>query len=215
MSRPVTAVFRQAFVLCTMVPALAAAAQAATVDLSPPTVQNDVDTQLTLTITGLTAGQTVVVDRYLDVNGNGVDAADPLVQHFSLTDGEVPLIGGQRNLNVPGDDDGRMNNSIEARLFYPGVPDLDRFAGSYVYRVSNPSSHAVLGTGSLTVAQDTTLLQGVQGTLTAAGIPRPYALVALVANKLVSATVADANARRVVDFLDGPALPCQGRHGLV
>ncbi|MFI5398406.1 MAG: carboxypeptidase regulatory-like domain-containing protein [Candidatus Binatia bacterium] len=185
-------------VACTAMVALGSLANAASVAISPPRVQNDYGGQITLTITNLNPGQTVAVDRYADLNGNGtIDPGEPLVQHFTLTDGQVPLIGGQRNLNVPGDDDGATDGRIEARLYYPGVDSLDRIAAPYLYRVSDPANGFPPVTGSLNVVQNTTLTQGVSGTITATdtGLPLPHILVALVANNLSSGTVTDANGR--------------------
>lgn len=182
--------------LCTAIITLASIGHAATVAISPPTVPNDASTQVTLTISGLAAGQTVDVDRYADLNGDGeVDAGEPLMHHFTITDGQVPRIGGQRNLNVPGDDDGQQDGSIQAKLFYPGVSPLDRIAASYLYQVSDPLSLLPFASASLTVTQNTTLSQGVHGTITAAGtgLPLPHAMVALIANDLVSGTVTDAS----------------------
>src|SRR5436190_12153702 len=90
--------------------------------ISPANITNDYSGKVTLTITGLTNNQPVQVRRYYDLNGNGViDAGqDILVQGFKVTDGELLQIGGVRNLNVPGDDDGATNGQIHIVLDYPG-----------------------------------------------------------------------------------------------
>jgi len=176
--------------------ALVPAGHAATVVVNPPTVQNDTETQVTLTVSGLAAGQSVAVDRHVDVNTNGtIDAGEPVVQHFVLTDGQVPLIGGQRNINVPGDDNLAVDGTIQAQFPYPGVASLERIAAPYLYRVSDPSSHESLGTAPFTVLQNTALTQGLHGTITAAGSGQPlqYAMVALIADNLVSGTVTDGS----------------------
>ena len=53
------------------------------------------------------AGGSVVVQKYLDANANGVvDTGDWLVQQFNLTDGQAGMvIDGVTNFNVPGDTD--------------------------------------------------------------------------------------------------------------
>ncbi len=52
--------------------------------------QQHVRGSVTLQISGLTAGDTVVVQKFLDLNTNGViDASDYLVQQFNLTDGQA------------------------------------------------------------------------------------------------------------------------------
>lgn len=174
---------------------LESTAVAVTIGLNLNQVQNDADPQkITLTISGLNPGQTVNVDRYIDLNGNGsVDPGEPVVQHFVLTDGHVPLIGGQRNFNLPDDSDGAADGTIIAKIFYPGVASFDRLAAKYIYQVSDPTIPAVLGSVTLNVVQDTTLIQGIQGTLTAGGGPAGYAMVALIQDTLVSGTIADEN----------------------
>src|SRR4051812_598935 len=81
--------------------------------VSPASIQSDYVGKVTFQVTGMTAGQTVLVERFADLNGNGViDSTDPLVGSFSVTDGVVPIIGGVRNLNVPGDEDGSANGAV-------------------------------------------------------------------------------------------------------
>src|SRR3989442_8524001 len=92
---------------------LAAASQAATISISPASISNSFSGNLTIQIGGLTNGETVLVERFLDLNTNGIiDAAEPLVQSFKLTDGQVSSIGGVRNGNIPGDNDLGTNSQI-------------------------------------------------------------------------------------------------------
>jgi hypothetical protein len=99
--------------------ALPGAAAAVSFNISPSTITNDYLGAITFTVTGITPGQTVVVEKYADLNGNGsVDADEPLMDRFTVTDGHVPLIAGVRNLNLPGDDDGAENGDITATAFY-------------------------------------------------------------------------------------------------
>src|SRR3989442_13189246 len=104
--------------------ALIPSAEAAVgLSVSPANITNDYVGKVTLTITGLSAGQTVLVERFTDLNGNGVvDAAtDGLFRSFTVTDGQLPIIGGVRNLNVPGDDDGTTNSQVRIDLDSPGI----------------------------------------------------------------------------------------------
>ena len=56
---------------------------------TPAAVSNTFTGTITLLIGGLTNGETVVVQKYLDANTNGViDGRDILVQQFNLTDGD-------------------------------------------------------------------------------------------------------------------------------
>src|ERR1700722_19717056 len=74
------------------------------VTVTPSAISNTYSGFITLNITGLTTGQQVKVQTYLDLNGNGVvDANDPLVDVFSIADGGVTLIGGVTNISVPYD----------------------------------------------------------------------------------------------------------------
>src|ERR1700730_15046536 len=84
---------------------LSQTAQAAvTFTVTPAAVSNTYNGTITLLVTGLTNTETVVVQKFLDVNANGViDAGDTLLQQFNLTDGTNFVIGGVTNINVPGD----------------------------------------------------------------------------------------------------------------
>src|SRR5208282_6477986 len=75
--------------------------------VTPTAVSNTYNGAVTLLVTGLNPGDSVVVQEYLDLNANGViDASDWLVQQFKLTDGQGGMvIGGVTNINVPGDTD--------------------------------------------------------------------------------------------------------------
>ena len=117
-------------VLCASVclPTLSRAAVALTIN--PSSVSNTYSGTITLQVSGITAGDTVVVQKFLDANSNGViDGADSLVQQFNLTDGQASVIGGVTNLNVPGDTNttaasptrSRMRESTPLRRMLPAV----------------------------------------------------------------------------------------------
>src|ERR1700722_19471451 len=125
---------------------LAAASSRAglSITVSPTEITNNYVGRILLSISNLSsAGVTVRVDRFLDVNSNGVvDANEWAGQSFFVTDGHEPLIGGVRNSNVPGDDDGLTNLTIQSHVAYPGADlTLEHIAGQYIYRVTD------LGTG--------------------------------------------------------------------
>src|SRR6266851_2052075 len=72
--------------------------------VTPSAVSNTYTGTITLQVTGLTNTETVVVQKFLDQNTNGViGGADTLVQQFTLQDGVNSVIGGVTNRNVPGD----------------------------------------------------------------------------------------------------------------
>ena len=81
------AVFQVGLLVCPALPA------AVLVNITPSTVSNAYTGTITLQVTGLAAGGSVVVQKYLDLNANGVvDAGDWLVQEFNLTDGQAGMV---------------------------------------------------------------------------------------------------------------------------
>jgi hypothetical protein len=174
----------------------APAAQAATaLTISPASVTREYSGQTTLNITGLTTAQTVVVERFLDANGNGIidSTTDTLVQSFRVTDGQVPAIGGVRNLNVPGDNDGATNGQIRVALNFQTFTEVNRGVAKSIYRVSSTAG-ASLATALFAVTQPV-YSQKVIGRVTTSGAQ--YSFVALLTtdehSELVAATMTDAN----------------------
>ncbi len=154
---------------------------AVTFSVSPAAITNDFTGVVTFTIGGLTSGKAVLLERFADFNGNSVvDSGDVLLRGFVVTDGQVPLIGGVRNPNVPGDDDGATNSQIRVDLPFPGLdPSIGAAAGSFVWRVSDPQSGFTAVTHTNTVAQKT-YPQSVSGQLTSGGQPVANVVVALL-----------------------------------
>jgi len=85
--------------------------------ITPNAVSNTYTGVITLQVTGLTSGDTVVVQKFLDADANGmVDGGDMMMQQFNLTDGQAGMvIGTVTNSNVPGDTDGAVNGQITAK----------------------------------------------------------------------------------------------------
>src|SRR5260370_24860458 len=105
--------------------------------VSPGAITNDYIGKITLSITSLTAGKTVTVDWFSDLNTNGtIDGGDLLMKSFALADGQAPLVAGVRNLNVPGDDDGLTNGQIQAVLYFPSASGSAPL-GKSLFRVSD------------------------------------------------------------------------------
>lgn len=173
-----------------LLPALAllcfiTAGQAATLTVSPTTISNEFLGPITFQIGGLTNAETVRLEKYFDINGNGViDAGDLLTQSFLLTDGSLPIIGGVRNSNVPGDDDGSINGQIMARINFESAAELSRSMGPFIVRVSSPSSRFAAVTQPFTVTQ-APRAQTISGTVTGPS--------GAVANALVGALVPMGN----------------------
>lgn len=110
--------------------------------VTPSAVSNTYDGTITLQVTGLASGDTVVVQKFLDVNTNGaIDPGDLLVQQFSLTDGQAGMvIGGVTNINVPGDTD-TTAGQITALLSFVNGDFTQNIIGQYLYKLSSPAGH--------------------------------------------------------------------------
>ena len=110
-------------------------------NVSPSAVSNTYAGAITLHVAGLTNDDPVVVQKFLDLNTNGVvDPGDYLVQQFNLTDGQAGMvIGGVTNINVPGDTDGATNGQITALLNFRGGDFVQNIAGQYIFVLSSPS----------------------------------------------------------------------------
>jgi hypothetical protein len=144
-------------------------------------ITNDYVGKIVLTISNVAPGQKVLVQRYADFNGNGsVDPQDWLVQAFPVRDGAVPLIGGVRNINVPGDEDGATNGQIRVVLNYPGLNQvLDHIAGQYIFQVVDAQGVFAPVTTALSIAQKS-YPQGVSGTVYNGGNGQPLAFAPIV-----------------------------------
>ena len=181
--------------LVASVPSLNAAA---TLSVTPSTVSNLYAGAITLQIGGLTNGETVLVERFLDLNANGaIDAGEPLVQSFRLTDGHVTSIGGVRDGNIPGDNDLTANGQITATLYFANGPEFSRGSVGQIFRVSSPGGNFSAVQKTLTVTQ-ATYAQQITGTVSnSLGTPLPFAMAAVLVqvgsdNQFIAGTAADA-----------------------
>ena len=120
----------------------ASPARAVTFSVTPSAVSNTYNGTITLQVTGLTNGETIVVQKFLDANTNSVvDASDWLVQQFSLTDSQAGMaIGGIVNSNVPGDADATAGQ-ITAQLNFQNGDFMQNVAGQYAFKLSSPGGH--------------------------------------------------------------------------
>jgi hypothetical protein len=147
------------------------------VSLIPSSVSNTFNGSVTLQVTGLASGETVVVQKFLDANTNGiVDAGDLLWQQFKLTDGQRTMIGGVTNINVPGDLDG-VTGQITAHLNLE-ADFTQLLVGRYLFVVSSPASHFTALTNSFMVT-NFPYAQQISGTVMNNGTNVPNALVLL------------------------------------
>jgi hypothetical protein len=110
--------------------------------VTPAAVSNTYSGKITLLITGLTNTETVVVQKFLDLNTNGIiDGSDWLVQQFKLTDGQAGMvIGGVTNFNVPGDLNATAGQ-ITATLNFQNGDVVQNIIGKYLYKLSSPVGH--------------------------------------------------------------------------
>src|SRR5262245_25872668 len=99
--------------------------RAAGLTVSPASISNTYSGSITFQISGLTNGEIVLVEQFLDANNNSaVDAGELLVQSFKVTDGQVTAFGGVRDTNVPGDDDGAANLQIQTSFSFSSSPEF-------------------------------------------------------------------------------------------
>jgi hypothetical protein len=146
--------------------------------VTPSLVSNTYSGPITLKVTGLTSGDTVVVQEYLHANTNGVlGAGDLLFEQFNLTDGQAGMvIGGVTNINVPGDTD-TVAGQITAKLNFQS--DFSQtIVGNYLFKLSSPSGHFMPKTNSFTVT-NFPYAQKITGTVVSNGVAVPNAGVIL------------------------------------
>ena len=117
---------------------LTASAAAATLSVTPPAVDDNSRGKITLNIGGIPAGASLKVEKYYDFDADGQIEADELpVQGFALTDGQLPIIGCVRNINVPGDEDATADGQIRTDVLIPGAGQIAEHAsGWFIYRAS-------------------------------------------------------------------------------
>ena len=155
---------------------------AVTFTVTPAAVSNTYSGTITLQVTGLTNTETVVVQKFLDANTNGVvNANDILMQQFQLTDGQASVFhdGGTAvtNFNVPGDTDGTANGQITAKL-YLGYDFAQLIVGKYLFVLSSPVGHFSPVTNSFSVT-NFPFAQSFAGNVVNSGTNVPNAVVIL------------------------------------
>jgi hypothetical protein len=117
---------------------------AVTFTVTPSSVSNTYNGTITLLIGGLTNGETVVIQKYLDVNASGVLAAnDLLVQDFQLTVGQIGalVIGGVTNINMPVNSN-TNTNAITATFNFQNGDSTQNYVGQYLFVLSSPSNQS-------------------------------------------------------------------------
>ena len=153
------------------------ASAAVTFSISPSTISNTYSGFITIQATGLNSHETVVVQRYLDLNSNGlIDSPDWLMLQFQVMDGQGPsLIGGATNINVPFDSNS-STGSITIQLNPAAEGIAQRFVGQSLFVLSSPSNHFTAVTNTFTVTA-VNYPQSITGTVLSNSTPVPNALV--------------------------------------
>jgi len=187
---------------------------ATTLTVTPAATSNLYTGVITLAVTGLTNGQPVKVQTYLDLNGNGaVDPGEPLLDVFNLTDGGASVIGGVTNISVPFDSNSATGSITTALSF---APPLDNVVGQKIYRLVGIPSDAFAPVTALSQVTNAAIGQSVSGIIYSNGMaPLPYAIVvALTATNqnYVAAAAADSAGHYSLALKAGsyvllPALP--------
>lgn len=184
--------------------------------VSPTTIDNSYVGPCDLTITGLdSAGQTVLVQEYIDKDNSGtVTSGDTLVRQFKVTDGAVTTIGGQRNRNVPGDEDGAANGQALARVVFRGTIDTGLIDGVHIFQVSPVGGGFTPFAANLTVNQKDYGGSGISGTAS-----QPHAFVAFLAGgfqgDFAGVTRCDAAGNYSMKLPPGSYLPLATKQGYV
>jgi hypothetical protein len=177
---------------------LAVLAQVA-LTVSPSGVSNTYSGVISLSVTGLTNGEKVSIQRWIDLNGNGViDASEPMMDAFDVTDNDISnaIIGGVTNVNVPIDINSSTGAITTTLNFVPAMA-LENMVGHYVYRVVSPTARFAPVTATFSVAI-TPMPQSLSGTVYQPDGLTPMANAVVVAldqqqNRPGGAVIADAN----------------------
>src|SRR3954464_12151090 len=175
-----TAYLFRALVLAVLAFSQAWSSSAATLTVSPASVAWDTTAHVNLNLAGLANHQTVLVEEFSDLNGNGsLDAGETLILSFQVQDGEVPLFGGVRDPNRPGDEDGATNGLIKVNLAFGSLPERNRATGNYLFRISATNNAFSPVTRPFVVAQ-ASFAQSVSGKVLDGATPISSAFVGLL-----------------------------------
>jgi hypothetical protein len=163
-----------------------------TFNISQTSVSNTYLGTITLQVGGLNTGEQVVFQDYLDLNGNGVvDAGEPLINAFRITDGGATVIGGITNISVPYDSNPAAG-AITTTLNFAAT--LDNLTGQRIFKIASPTNRFT-ATNVIFNVTNSTLAQSVSGTVLVSGsVPVAHAVVVALlfpSQNYTVATVAD------------------------
>ena len=194
------------------------AARAVTLSVSPSSVDANYTGNIDATIANPGPSGGARLQLVADFNGNGsADATEPVVHDIELTDGAQTVVGGVRNWNVSGDEDGAVNGTIQARLRLAQLPEFGRLVGKYVWRATAGDGSWQEKTFAIT---QTETGQQISGTVTSNGSAVGYAGVVLLDatnpdSDVMGGVFADANGNYTVKVAAGSYVVIPTRPGLV
>ncbi|HXC99776.1 MAG TPA: carboxypeptidase-like regulatory domain-containing protein, partial [Verrucomicrobiae bacterium] len=169
-----------------------------TLTVSPSSTSNTYTGVVTLNITGLTNGEKVSIEKWLDLNANGlIDPGELLVDAFKITDNDLTnnLIGGVMDISVPWDTNA-TNGAITTTLNFAGPMAIENMTAHFIYRLVSPTGRFAPVTALFTVT-NANQAQSVSGTVYSNGLtPLPYAVVVAIdqqAGNPTGSVVADSN----------------------
>jgi hypothetical protein len=179
---------------------------AATLTVTPPATSNTYGGVITLNITGVTNGEKVTVETYLDLNANGsIDPGEPMMDSFKIADGGAMIIDGITNINVPFDSNSATGAITTTLTFVPPMV-LENVVGQKIYRVVSPGGNFSPVTATLLVTNAVTA-QTLSGTVYSNGVtPLPNAVVVVLppnGNGYTGAVVADSNGHYLINVNPG------------
>ncbi len=167
-----------------------------TLAVSPSVTSNTYPGFITLNITGLTNTEQVIVQRWLDANGNGtIDPGEPMLEAFTISDGGAMVIGGVTNVSVPYDSNSATGAITTTLNFGPPLSLMD-IVGQQIFRVVSPTGRfsPVIATFQVTNALLPQSVNGVVYSNGVAGLPNAVVVAEAMPNQnYAGATVADSN----------------------
>lgn len=175
-----------------------------TFELSESSIPTDYLGYIDAYISGLSKGQTVLLERFLVDNDEGMIGPNAILMDSRLiTDGFLPLIGEEPNYNetldyIEVDLEAVTFRDGEIEAYFPIRGGLEAIPGEYVYRVSSPLGSFDPRTQLLTIVESPTE-QVFTGSVVSNGEPVPGAIVGLLQSvggtysHLKTVSVADEN----------------------
>ncbi len=171
--------------------------------LSDRTVTSDFNDYLDIEISGLSLGQTVLLEKYLlEIGQTEITDNARLVDCRLITDGYLPLTGGEVNYNelldyIEIDLEAVTYLDGEIVSYFPVRSGFEIIPGNYIYRVSSPLNSFEPVTQPFTV-RETPTNQYYEGRVLEGETPIPGAFVGLLEPvsdhvQVIQITVADEN----------------------